>query len=205
MKNKFLSRIAAATAAAMLVLGLGLAAGCSQQSGGSEPTDDAALINEQITESFDAVKTQLSSVDNATLNSMFSSDDLASFEAMGLDGAEFVKELMNGFDYEVGDITVNGDVAEAAVTMKMKDLKEWMSAIEDGAIQLAMDNPGITQDEMMAQMGPLMMDALQNIEGMVDIPITINAEKKNGEWVIDQDALSTEVSSGMMSTLTASE
>ena len=202
--KKYLARIAACTAAAVLVLGLGLmSTGCSQEA--ETPSDPASLVKEELTKGFDQVKNELANIDSATLNAMFDSDDLAQFEAMGLDGAEFVKGLLDGFDYEIGDITINGDKAEAAVTLKMKDLKEWMGYVESGAVELAMNNPNITQDELMSKMGPLMMDALDQVQGMADIPITVEATETNGEWVVDSDALSQEVSTAMMNSLTASE
>lgn len=204
MKKKFLTRIAACAAAAMLVLGLGLvSAGCSQQS--EAPDDPTELVKAELTKGFDQVKDQLTNIDNETLNAMFDADALAQFEAMGLDGAEFVKGLLDGFDYEIGEITINGDKAEAAVTLKMKDLKEWMSNVEESAIQLAMENPNISEAELMSQMGPLMMDALGKVEGMADIPITVTATESNGTWTVDGDALSQEVSQAMMSSLSASE
>ncbi len=204
MKKKFLTRIAACAAAAMLVLGLGLvSAGCSQQS--EAPDDPTELVKAELTKGFDQVKDQLTNIDNETLNAMFDADALAQFEAMGLDGAEFVKGLLDGFDYEIGEITINGDKAEAAVTLKMKDLKEWMSNVEESAIQLAMENPNISEAELMSQMGPLMMDALGKVEGMADIPITVTATESNGTWTVDGDALSKEVSQAMMSSLSASE
>ena len=159
----------------------------------------------ELTKGFDQVKDQLTNIDNETLNAMFDADALAQFEAMGLDGAEFVKGLLDGFDYEIGEITINGDKAEAAVTLKMKDLKEWMSNVEESAIQLAMENPNISEAELMSQMGPLMMDALGKVEGMADIPITVTATESNGTWTVDGDALSKEVSQAMMSSLSASE
>ena len=202
--KKFLTRIAACAAAAMLVLGLGLAsAGCSQQS--EAPDNPTELVKTELTKGFDQVKDQLSNIDNETLNAMFDADALAQFEAMGLDGAEFVKGILDGFDYEIGEITINGDKAEAAVTLKMKDLKEWMTNVEEGAVQLALENPNISQDELMAKMGPLMMDALGKVEGMADIPITVTATETNGTWTVDGDALSKEVSNAMMNSLTASE
>lgn len=202
--KKFLTRIAACAAAAMLVLGLGLvSAGCSQQS--ESPDDPTELVKAELTKGFDQVKDQLTNIDNETLNAMFDADALAQFEAMGLDGAEFVKGLLDGFDYEIGEITINGDKAEAAVTLKMKDLKEWMSNVEESAIQLAMENPNISEAELMSQMGPLMMDALGKVEGMADIPITVTATESNGTWTVDGDALSQEVSQAMMSSLSASE
>ena len=204
MKKKFFTRIAACAAAAMLVLGLGLvSAGCSQQS--EAPDDPTELVKAELTKGFDQVKDQLTNIDNETLNAMFDADALAQFEAMGLDGAEFVKGLLDGFDYEIGEITINGDKAEAAVTLKMKDLKEWMSNVEESAIQLAMENPNISEAELMSQMGPLMMDALGKVEGMADIPITVTATESNGTWTVDGDALSKEVSQAMMSSLSASE
>lgn len=204
MKKKFLTRIAACAAAAMLVLGLGLvSAGCSQQS--EAPDNPTELVKAELTKGFDQVKDQLANIDNETLNAMFDADALAQFEAMGLDGAEFVKGLLDGFDYEIGDITINGDKAEAAVTLKMKDLKEWLSNVEEEAIQLAMSNPNISEAELMSQMGPLMMDSLDKVEGMADIPITVTATESNGTWTVDGDALSQEVSQAMMSSLSASE
>ena len=203
MKKKFLARIAACAAAAVLVLGLGLVStGCSQSDSSDDPTE---LVKAELTKGFDQVKNQIANIDNETLNSMFDADALASFESMGVDGAEFVKGILDGFDYEIGEITINGDKAEAQVTLKMKDLKEWMSSIETSAVELAMSNPGMSQEEMMAEMGPIMMDALDKVEGMADIPITVTATNNNGTWTVDGDALSEEVSNAMLSSLTASE
>lgn len=197
LKKGLFVRIAAIVAAATLCAGLCLAAsGCSQ-----EQEDPADVIRGQLTEGFDYVKSELSNIDSSTLDSMgIDSATLAQFEQMNLDGAEFITSLFDGFDYEIGDITIaeDGNSANAAVTMKMKDLKEWASLLETGATELA--NSGITsQDELMKKVGPLMLDTLNQVQGMADVPITVEVTKdSSGNWQVDQDQLSNEVSTQMM-------
>ncbi len=196
LKKGLFVRIAAVVAAATLCAGMCLAvAGCSQ-----EQEDPTEAIRAQLEEGFDYVKTELADVDQDLLDSMgLDADTLAAFEQMNLEPAAFVKSLFDGFDYTVGDITISedGNSAEAAVTMKMKDLAEWAKALEAGATELAAS--GITdENELMAKVGPLMLESLDNVQGMTDIPITIEVKKENGEWTVDQDQLSEEVSTQMM-------
>ncbi|MGI6221554.1 MAG: hypothetical protein ACOYIP_06785 [Coriobacteriales bacterium] len=192
MKKKFLSRIAAAVAAATLCAGMCFAvAGCSQE---AAPTDPAEEVRAVIAEGFDEVKTQLADVDSSLVNEMLG-DSAAELEQFGVDGAEFMKALFEGFDYEIGDITVaeDGTTAQAAVTMKMKDLNEWSTALEEAASNV---DPATFS---MTDIGLMMIDTLKGVQGMTDIPITVDAKNENGTWTVDGDALSEEVSTQMTS------
>ena len=196
LKKGLFVRIAAVVAAATLCAGMCLAAaGCSQEQ--EDPTEE---IRAQLVEGFDYVKTELADVDQDLLDSMgLDAETLALFEQMNLEPADFIKSLFDGFDYEVGDITLSeeGNSADAAVTMKMKDLAEWATALEAGAQELA--ESGITSEEELYQkVGPLMIETLDGVQGMTDIPINIEVKKENGQWTVDQDALSEEVSTQMM-------
>lgn len=125
-------------------------------------------------------------------------DDL---ETLGISSDEFAEAYLDGYDYEIGDITVDGDTATAEVTVTIKSYSGIMSDFEAAFNEYAanLDYESISgPEEIYENAGQLLLDALNNTEpSSVTVEVTYS-KNSDGEWEMDSssaDALSTAVMS----------
>ena len=177
MKKGFI----AALMSAVLVFSLGVMAGCST------PQDQEELIRTSLASELD----QLKSADEDVMAELVSSieagvgaSNLAQLESMGLSSQSIVESMLEGFDYTIDNVTVDGDDAVAKVTVKAKNFSEFMTDISDVVTEL-MDDPsqlaGMSQDEIMTLVGDKVKDVLANLP-IVDSTIDLDYEKKGNVW-----------------------
>lgn len=86
----------------------------------------------------------------------------SSFEMLGIDGYEFMEAYFMGFDYEVGEIAINGDSVDVELTLSMRrasDLQAELTSMMTSA------NPeefkGMSQDQIYKELGKRFMDILR--------------------------------------------
>ncbi len=105
-------------------------------------------------------------------------DDL---EQMGLEGTEIVEAWLDGFGYEIGDITVDGDSATAEVTITCKQLyvilMDWAGSFEDEVYAANLTST----DDIYAYAGTTMMEDISGAEP-VATTVTFEFEKDGSEW-----------------------
>ncbi len=111
-------RAACFIAAACLVLvGAGSLCACSQKSA----SEDAASIKQSLETSLKELKT------NSGEGAQITKDTLDSYvgdqlRQMGLSDDELLDVYLDGFEYEVGDVTINGTSAMARVKLKCRSV-----------------------------------------------------------------------------------
>ena len=154
------------------------------------------LITEDLTTQFDEVKNGgddfLAGLEEA------SGDE---FEQLGIDPKEYAKSYLEGFDYKIGDVTVDEDngTATAEVTITCKSMNQ---IVEDFATQYqekvaALDSMP-SDDELYKMAGQVMVDvtkAAKTKDTTVTFKYTANDD---GEWSAD-DSATTEMMNAMMS------
>lgn len=180
-------KIAALATAALMVVTLGALAGCG--------ADDEQVIRDGLTKEFETIK----SMDEATLNEYVQDMDAEDFAEFGIEPEEFVKAFFADFDYEIGDITIDGDTADATVTLTNKSISQFQSEIERIVAEL-MESPEATsldQEAFYALYGQKIMEALNNVAPATAEPIVIECTKDGSTWNVD-DAASQEVLTALM-------
>ena len=97
---------------ALLTLSIGMVglAGCS---GG---TSDEDAIRASLASELDSIK----NIDDAFVNEFSESIDMSQLSVYGIDGVEFMKSYLSGFDYAIDSINVDGDSATAQITLTCK-------------------------------------------------------------------------------------
>lgn len=112
-------------------------------------------------------------------------------DLLGIDEKEFSEAYLDGFNVEVGDITVDGDSAVAEVTLTAKSMTEIMTTFqEDFTAWLNSLDPESIEGEaqIYEQGGQIFMDAIKSIEPTsttVEVTYTKNAD---GEWEMSSTA-----------------
>jgi hypothetical protein len=111
-------------------------------------------------------------------------------EAMGIDGKEFIDAWLDGFDYTIGDVAVEGDTATVKVNLTSKNLVGALMNIQSEATTYFQENGVSSQDEAYKAIGQLMMDDITNAtpESM-DVELTLEKDSK-GNWAITSDGMS---------------
>ena len=154
------------------------------------------LITEDLTTQFDEVKNGgddfLSGLEEA------SGDE---FEQLGIDPKEYAKTYLEGFDYKIGDVTVDEDkgVATAEVSITCKSMNK---IVEDFSTQYqekvaALDTVP-SDDELYKMAGQVMVDVTKATEPRKTTVIFKYTCNDAGEWSAD-DSVNSEMMDAMLS------
>ena len=184
------------TLAMSACLCIGLAA-CS--GGASTPSEE-----DQIRAELDKA---LGTLKNPTAESLqeLLGDDMSSLDSLaeqyGIDPVEMLQHFFGKFNYTVGDITVDGDSADAQVTVENIDFQ---TVINDAMADMQNDPEFIAQATTEYASGgetavyKLVFDKMYEVidaaEGTVSSTVDFKLTKTNGQWDINEDDLGTLVS-----------
>jgi hypothetical protein len=145
-------------------------------------TSDEQAIRNGLTTELDQFKDPNSALWKEITNS--SADDFAD---MGLDSQTLISAWTEGFSFEVGEITVTGNTAQAQVSITSKQLAAAMTAIQN----MVPDDPSsaeqMTEAEITKKLGEEILNAL-NQSAPVTTEITIPCTKVGNEWSEDASA-----------------
>lgn len=176
-----LKKFAAVLAAGVFACSLLALSGCGQ--------DPEELIREGLTEELEGLK----ALDEATLDELMGEADteaLSVFESYGVDAREFVKAYLDGFDYTIEGVEVDGDLASARLTFTCKSFADLESALEDSVMSFATDpsTASLTEDELNAKIGELLMAAVAATPVRETDPFVVNYEKTDGVWELTAES-----------------
>ena len=153
------------------------------------------LITNDLTNQFDEIKNGgddfLSGLEKA------SGDE---FEQLGIDPKEYAKSYLEGFDYKIGDVTVDEDkgTATAEVTITCKSMNK---IVEDFATQyqekIAALDTMPSEDDLYKMAGQVMVDVTKAAKTK-DTKVTFKySANEDNEWSAD-DSATTEMMNAMM-------
>ena len=154
------------------------------------------LITNDLTSQFDEIKNGgddfLSGLEEA------SGDE---FEQLGIDPKEYAKSYLEGFDYKIGDVTVDEDkgTATAEVTITCKSMNK---IVEDFATQyqekIAALDTMPSEEDLYKMAGQVMVDVTKAAKTK-DTKVTFKySANEDNEWSAD-DSATTERMNAMMS------
>ena len=154
------------------------------------------LITNDLTSQFDEIKNGgddfLSGLEEA------SGDE---FEQLGIDPKEYAKSYLEGFDYKIGDVTVDEDkgTATAEVTITCKSMNK---IVEDFATQyqekIAALDTAPSEDDLYKMAGQVMVDVTKAAKTK-DTKVTFKySANEDNEWSAD-DSATNEMMNAMMS------
>ena len=109
-------------------------------------------------------------------------------DQLGITAEEFAEAFLDGFNYEVGDVTVDGDVATVDVTITSKSMDEistefqnrfteWASAVDPSTIT--------SEDDLYKQGGQIFLEVTREAEAaehQVELTFT---QDSSGVWWMD--------------------
>ena len=171
---------------AVLVAALAITAGLSLVAcSSSESPEDA--IRADLAAQFDPIKNQ----DQAVMDELNASVASAGLDEYGVSTNQYITSLLDGFDYTIDTVTVaeDGNTATASVSITCKTFTDATARAEELSAEFANseDILGMTEDELNAKIGEIMMQAIDETE-----PKTTSCELGytlvDGTWTIDGDA-----------------
>lgn len=171
MKKKFWAAPLAACALACAVL-LSACGGPSVEE----------LIREDLKTQFEEVTAE----DDELIDAIESSGG-AGFDMLGIDAEEYAEAYLDGFGYEIGDVTVDegAGTAEAKATVTMKSMTDiiakfseeseaWMAGVDVSAYE--------SEGELYAEVGKMLMDVTKSTKAK-KTEVTFEYEKDDdGVW-----------------------
>lgn len=166
---------------ASFILVLALAFSLVAFSGCSKPQDDSQVIEQSLTSELNSIK----DLDDSFVNEFSESINMSQLSMYGIDGVEFMKAYLDGFDYTIDSINVNGDTAEAQITLTCKSYTGYQQALEEAVTKIT-ENPdelaGMSNEDINKKIGEIVTGSLDGVELKPTEPITITYTKVNDVW-----------------------
>lgn len=176
LKSRILTRALGIVLGTILVLGMGSLVGC-----GSAQQSDEDLVRNSLSAELDSIK----NLDEKFVNEISEAIDMSRLSLYGIDGMEFMRSYLSGFDYAIDSVTVDGDTAQAQLTLTCKSYTGYQKALQ-AAVDNITANPeelaGMSNDDINKKIGEIVIQSLDGVELKPTEPITINYTKNEGTW-----------------------
>lgn len=179
-RRAFLSTLMVAIA---LVIGLSACGGPS----------DAELIRTDLEEYFG--KTEEATDQFAEGLESSAGEDL---DTLGITEDEFTEAYLDGYDYEIGEITVDGDTATAEVTLSIKSMGDIMTDFQSEFTDwvYSVDASEVTsEDDLYKQAGQILLQVTKDAPATETTHEVKYSKNSDGEWEMDSDSESEIMSS----------
>lgn len=127
----------------------------------------------------------IKNLDEKFVNEISEAIDMSRLSLYGIDGMEFMRSYLSGFDYAIDSVTVDGDTAQAQLTLTCKSYTGYQKALQ-AAVDNITANPeelaGMSNDDINKKIGEIVIQSLDGVELKPTEPITINYTKSEGTW-----------------------
>ena len=164
---------AACLAAAVLAIGGAALAGCGP--------DSEELVRQAVTEDLDLVKAH----DAALLEKMAAEADVEGLAVYGVDPAAFLSAYLDGFDYRVDEVAVDGETARASVVLTCKSFDAFGAALDQAVTSLSAGEgvANMGEEETSQLVGKTLMDVLASVEAVEKAPVELKFTLKDKAWI----------------------
>ena len=111
-------------------------------------------------------------------------------DQLGITADEFADAYLDGYAYEVGDVTVDGDTASVEVSVTIKSYADIMAAFQDefDAWAASVDTTTMTEDEAYRQAGAMMLDVIAAAEPKTTEATLTFTQDSGGVWWMDSSS-----------------
>lgn len=167
--KKLLALVLAAT---MLCFGALVLSSCGKS--------DEEVVREGVVRELDLVKNK----DPEFMESITDAALASEMDAYGIDANEFMVSYLEGFDYTINDVTVDGDGATANVTITCKTLTDIYNEVMTNAEETAnnTDTSSMSEDEANQLVGQIMMEAVGQVQATTQEPIDLTFTLNGNTW-----------------------
>ncbi len=166
---------------------LAFAGSLTALTGCSGPKSDEQIIRESLASDLDSIK----NLDDGFVSELSESINVSQLTMYGIDGGVFMKAYLDGFDYAIDSVTVDGDTAQAQVTFTCKSYQGYQAALQE-AVNQRVENPdelaGKSDDEINKEIADIVIGSLTNVEPAATEPVVISYTKVDDEWLLSSSA-----------------
>lgn len=165
-------KILALALSALLVLGTAsVLTGCGE--------DPAQVIRESLTERFDSYK----NADDEALSAIAALAENEGLDELGIDDQEFAVAVLDGFDYSIDDITIDGNNATATVTIVSKSYSDFEEKVKAIVSEMSSDSEIASKDEqeISTMLGERVMQAFDDVQINTEV-VVLEYVLNGNEW-----------------------
>ena len=108
-------------------------------------------------------------------------DQLATY---GIDAKSFIAAYLDGFDYRIDEVKVDGDNATATVVLTCKKFDAFAQALTEATTALAEDGQTaeLDADQINEKVGQLVLEALGSVEPTESNPVELPFARTDNAW-----------------------
>ena len=182
MKKLTLKTLVCTLCASLALVGGLVLTGCS----GANPEE---AIRQYITADFDEIK----NLDDATMEEFAEELGDTGLESYGIETTELLTSMLDGFDYSIESVTVDGDAAVAEVSVTAKSMGELMNMDADAMTEALMEDltsgalDANDDDAVNAWAGAYVMNLVDAIEPS-DKTVTLTFVNGDDGWELDESS-----------------
>ena len=182
MKKLTLKTLVCTLCASLALVGGLVLTGCS----GTNPEE---AIRQDITTNFDEIK----NLDDATMEEFAEELGDTGLESYGIETTELLTSMLDGFDYSIESVTVDGDAAVAEVSVTAKSMGELMNMDADAMTEALMEDltsgalDANDDDAVNAWAGAYVMNLVDAIEPS-DKTVTLTYINGDDGWELDESS-----------------
>lgn len=164
--------VAACLAAVVLTCGAVALTGC-----GPSAED---VVRQGVSDELERLKTH----DPAMIEELAADASAKDLSAYGIDPQEFVASYLDGFDYRIDDVAVDGDTATATVVLTCKKFDVFAEKLMEASAALALDEEvaALQGDELNAKIGATVLEVLASVEPAETEPVELPFTLKDNTW-----------------------
>ncbi len=191
-KRQGFARMLVALVASFVTLGLSLAlVGCGKK------VNEEEIIRQAVTETMDIFKNPTEEALAEVLKDADSS--LEVLDEYGIDIYEFMGHCFRNFDYSIGEISIDGDVATAELTVTNTDLQSAIETASDDITNNYDEYLGVVlgddgERQFMQLFFQKVYEQMDATDETVTNDVTLKLKKEDGVWDVDDSGVDAVVS-----------
>lgn len=164
--------VAACLAATALSFGAMTLAGCGPSA--------EEVVRQGVSDELERLKAH----DETLLDDLAADSGADQLAAYGIDAQTFIAAYLNGFDYRVDEVTVEGDDATATVVLTCKKFDAFAQALAEATSALAEDEEtaSLDGDELNAKVGDMVLEVLASVEPTESSPVELPFKRTDNVW-----------------------
>lgn len=144
------------------------------------------VVREGVSSELDSLK----NLDETRMAELVEDVDAAELTEFGIEPEEFIAAYLDGFDYRIDDVTVDGDTAKATVVLTSKSFSAFTKELESASAKLAgeLADGDVSDDETNQRIGQVVMDALAAVPAVEAEPVELTFALEGTTWTPTPDA-----------------
>lgn len=158
--------------------------------------DDSTVIKECISQELDQIKDKNGDEWNELVGS-FNSSVGNGLDQLGIDGNAIITTWLSDFDYSIKDVKIDGDTADAEVSITNKSIMDALGEWQKETINELSSKASISDDDYKAA-GQKLIQKIENSAPKTQ-DATFTFTKSGNTWTLDEESATNELYNCLMS------